>query len=561
MKWMVLVTFIAVNVVQLPSPLVRTKDGLVRGRVVGAGRFHLFLGIPYGTVDKRNRFQAPLPPPKWEGILDAINENTWCTQRVGKSSITVGQPDCLKLNINAPANAKPGDRLPVMVFIHGGCFFEGMGTPFVYGGDFFTEHGVIYVGINYRLSVEGFLCLGIKEAPGNAGLKDQVAALRWIKENIREFGGDPDNVTLFGESAGAVSISFLLLSMSARGLFSKVILQSGSALSPWGLQHDPIKTASNIAREFGQNSTDPEEIYETLSKRSPDELINAIKYSERKNWITAETLFVPCIEETLPGVEPIITEFPTTLIKTGNYTKVPMIIGFNDNEGIFFVGKDYGTSLKKVDTAETLQPDLVFPSAEAKNSTVERIEKHYFSSGKDELIMDMVDLYSDVHFKYPSVLVSELYSKTSDQPVFYYLFKYSGLINVGKTLVYFIGAEGASHADELLYMFRPHALPMVAAQTFEGLMMERLTTLWTNFAKYSNPTPRTSRLLPIKWRPSRESIPRALVIDYEFSTAPMWHEQTMRLWNDIYSQFRRKEYGFQQYRRNSTKNCCGRRHS
>ncbi|KAL0820059.1 hypothetical protein ABMA28_006007 [Loxostege sticticalis] len=446
-----------------------------------------------------------------------------------------------------------------MVFIHGGCFFEGTGTPFLYGGDFFAEHGVVFVGINYRLSVEGFLCLGIKEAPGNAGLKDQVAALRWIRDNINAFGGDPDNVTLFGESAGAVSISFLLLSPSVRGLFSKVILQSGSSLSPWGLQHDPIKTASTIALEFGHNSTDPHEIYEALSKRNADDLINAIKYSERKNWITAETLFVPCVEKEIAGVEPIITDFPTEIIKTGNYTKVPMIIGFNDNEGLFFVAKDYGRSLKEVDTAETLQPDLVFPNTAAKNLTVEKIEKHYFSSGKEELIMDMVDLYSDVHFKYPSVLVSELYSRTSDQPIFYYLFKYSGLINVAKTLSQFIGADGAAHADELFYMFRPYALPMVAAKTFEALMMERLTTLWTNFAKYSDPTPRTSRLLPIKWRPSRERIPRALVIDREFTTAPMWHEHTLRLWNDIYSQFRRRKYEFGRYkRRNSTRECCDR---
>lgn len=276
------------------------------------------------------------------------------------------------------------------------------------------------------MNVEGFLCLGIKEAPGNAGLKDQIAALKWIKENIRSFGGDPDNVTLFGESAGAVSTSFLILSPSARGLFHKVILQSGSSLSPWGIQHDPIKTASSLVKNLGYDTKDPYEIYNIITNKSFDELIKAIKYSRNKNWITAEMLFVPCVENDIAGVEPIITQFPVEIIESGNYTKVPMIIGFNDNEGIFFVSKDYGTSLNNVDAAETLQPDLVFPSEEAKNLTVERIQRHYFSSAKDELIMDMVDLYSDIHFKFPSVVESEMYARTTDQPIFYYLFKYSG---------------------------------------------------------------------------------------------------------------------------------------
>lgn len=278
----------------------------------------------------------------------------------------------------------------------------------------------------FRLSVEGFLCLGIKEAPGNAGLKDQIAALKWIKENIKAFGGDPDNVTLFGESAGAVSISFLILSPAAKGLFHKVILQSGSSLAPWGMQHDPIRTASTLVKNLGYDTKDPQEMYDIISKKSPDEVIKGIKYSRSKNWITAETLFVPCVENNLAGVEPIVTEFPVRIIESGNYTKVPMIIGFNDKEGMLFVSKDYGTSLKEVNTAETLQPDLVFPSEEAKNQTVEEIQKHYFSSGKDELIMDMVDLYSDIHFKFPSVVESEMYTKTTDQPIFYYLFKYSG---------------------------------------------------------------------------------------------------------------------------------------
>lgn len=427
------------------------------------------------------RFQAPMPPPKWDNIYEAMDENIRCPQRM-LGSMILGDPDCLKLNVYTPVRDKHSRLLPVMVYIHGGCFFEGTGSPFLYGGDFFVEHGVVFVGINYRLNVEGFLCLGINEAPGNAGLKDQVAALRWVKENIKAFGGDPDNVTLFGESAGAVSTSFLILSQAAKGLFNKAILQSGSTLAPWALQHDPIKTAATIAKEFGHDTKDPHEIYNVLANKTVHELISAIKYSERKNYITAETLFVPCVEKELAGVEPIITDYPAAVIKSGNYTKVPMIIGFNDNEGIYFVAKDYGTSVNEIDMDSILQPDLQFPDEEMRNETLERVREHYFSSDREEKLMEMVNLYSDLHFKIPSVFEAKLFAESTDKPIYYYLFKYSGYINMPKIISGFGFIQGASHADELFYLFKPHAFPL--PHGLENKMIKKMVSLWTNFAKF-----------------------------------------------------------------------------
>lgn len=246
MKWLALVWLIAASVVRQPAPVLRTREGLVRGVLSRNGRFFEYFGIPYATVNETNRFQAPFPPPTWNGVFDAVNENTWCPQS-SIGPIVLGDQNCLKLNIYTPIQYTK--LLPVMVYIHGGCFFGGTGSPYLYGGDFFAEHDVVFVSINYRLSVEGFLCLGIKEAPGNAGLKDQVAALKWIQTNIEAFGGNPNDVTLFGESAGAVSTSFMILSPAAKGLFHKAILQSGSSLAPWALQHDPLKAASNLVKK------------------------------------------------------------------------------------------------------------------------------------------------------------------------------------------------------------------------------------------------------------------------------------------------------------------------
>lgn len=429
-------------------------------------------------------FQAPLPAPTWDGILNALNENTWCPQS-SVGPIVLGEPNCLKLNIYSPAQYTK--LLPVMVYIHGGCFFSGTGAPYLYGGDFFPEHDVILVGISYRLSVEGFLCLGIKEAPGNAGLKDVVAALKWIQENIKSFGGDPNKVTLFGESAGAVATSFMIISPAAKGLFHKAILQSGSSLAPWALQHDPIKAAMSLVNKLGYSANNPKDIYNIISKKTTKELINTITHYEEKFCVAETDIFVPCVERHLEGIEPIITDYPANIILSDNYTKVPMIIGYTNHEGIYFVSADYGTSLgnntRAIDPARVLQRDLQFPSENDKNCTVDKIRRHYFTPSKEEMIMDMVNLYSDLHFKFPLVLESELYSRTSDQPIYYYHFKYSGLINMPKVISGFGLSTGASHADELFYLFKPHSFPL-PHRFLESEMIKRMLTMWTNFAKY-----------------------------------------------------------------------------
>lgn len=401
-------------------------------------------------------------------------------------SIVLGHEDCLKLNVYTPGRTIK-KSLPVMVFIHGGCFLEGTGSSFIYGPDFIVQQDVIFVGINYRLNIEGFLCLGIKEAPGNAGLKDQIAALKWIRDNIAAFGGNPNNVTLFGESAGAVSISYLILSPAAKGLFHRAILQSGATIAPWAIQHDPIKTASYIAKKFGYLGNNPHKIYEVLSKQSIPDLISAIKYTKNRMFTTAQPLFSPCVEKHIPGIEPLITKYPMETIKSGNYTKVPIIIGYNNKEGIYFVSKTHGNSIKKVDAEvdphDLFQNDLQFPTKEVENATMTNVMNRYFSLDKDDAIMDLVELISDLHIKYPTAIESNLYTMTSDQPIYFYLFKYDGYINMPKIISGFMNKPGASHADELLYLFKPHTFPL-PTRYFELDMIKRMVTLWTNFAKY-----------------------------------------------------------------------------
>ncbi|CAH0401483.1 unnamed protein product [Chilo suppressalis] len=541
MKWVALTTLIATGLVQIPSPVVRVSSGLLRGRLDPGGTFYQYLGVPYATVDETNRFKAPLPPPTWNGVFEAINDNTWCPQMLLGSAIRVGfDPNCLKLNIYSPVTSNSESLLPVMIYIHGGSFIEGAGNRFLYAGDYFTLHGVIFVGINYRLNVEGFLCLGIKEAPGNTGLRDQIAALKWIKNNIKLFGGDPDNVTVFGESAGASSVSFLMLSPAARGLFHKVIMQSGSSVTPWSMQYDPLETASKLVYQLGYRTKDPYEMYDIISKKSHFELVKATtSCSETKYLIMPHILFGPCVENEIEGVEPILTGYPLDIINSGNYTKVPMIVGNNNKEGIFFVSLDYGKNVKEVDVVEHIKKAFTFPSERERNVTAEKIQKFYFSSGKEDLVMRLIDLYSDMYYKFPIRTETALYARTTDQPIYFYNFKYSGYMNIAKFSANFASVVGASHGDELFYMMRSYLLPF-PERWLENTTRRRMLTMWTNFAKFSDPTPAMSELLPVKWLPSREWNPAALVIDSTFTIAPLWDEPSMTFWNDTYNKYRRK---------------------
>lgn len=230
---------------------VATRTGVVRGRrvTIGDSVIHAFLGIPFaGPLVGAARFVAPTPVPSWEGERPAVAHGPTPPQSPYPpptsellSSVVVDGADALNLSVWTPS---PGAaRLPVMVWIHGGAFVRGTHRLPVYDGAAFARDGVVMVGINYRVGALGFLSLD--GAPDNRGLRDQIAALQWVRDNISAFGGDPDRVTVFGESAGAMSIAALLSSPMAHGLFHRAIMQSGNATSA-----SDLGDAQLVAGEF-----------------------------------------------------------------------------------------------------------------------------------------------------------------------------------------------------------------------------------------------------------------------------------------------------------------------
>ncbi|MFD9698369.1 carboxylesterase/lipase family protein [Lentzea sp. NPDC059081] len=205
--------------------VVRTDSGVVRGEVSGGTR--VFEGIPYAAPPER--WRDPRPPARWDGVRDATKPGPVCAQLPGEVPDGSTAEDCLYLNVTAP---KSGGRKPVVVWVHGGGYFMGAGAN--YDARRFAERGdVVVVTVNYRLGIFGFFGMPGLAGSGTFGLRDQQAALRWVRANAGAFGGDPRNVTLAGQSAGAMSVCAQLTSPAAAGLFDRAVLQSGSCETGW----------------------------------------------------------------------------------------------------------------------------------------------------------------------------------------------------------------------------------------------------------------------------------------------------------------------------------------
>nr|WGO51717.1 putative antennal esterase CXE18 [Ectropis grisescens] len=537
-KNVVLFTLFAMNLVDQPAPEVVIEQGILSGKVSADGSFFQYFGIPYATTNSSTRFKAPLPPPSWKGVFRAVDEIYSCPQKGFLGNIK-GEEDCLKINVYVPSMAER--PLPVMVYIHGGAFYLGSGGTLLYAGDFLVQHEVILVTFNYRLGVLGFTCLNIKEAPGNAGLKDQIAALRWVKKNIAAFGGDPDNITLFGQSAGGASTSLLLASPLTEGLFNKAIVQSGSAIANWATDRDPISTARLIAKTLGYSVTDPKDIYDIFSKTPYKELVAAYPKKPIGKYLDTELLYLPCIEKSFAGEEAVISELPFNLINK-KPKDIPLMFGATSREGLFLTAMDTEETIKERDKKYLFASDLKFPSEEEAERIDNMTREVYF--GKERMSMKTIanisDLMTDLYFGLPGVFESEIMVKKIKSPVYNYYFDYSGGRNFLKYLTGNKNESGACHADELLYLFRGDMWPFPIDKR-DRKMIYYMTKMWTDFAKYSNPTPDSSDV-PVKWTPTTQKKLNFLYIDEELKMGPIPNPERYQLWKDIYDKYRKTDY-------------------
>lgn len=333
--------------VSLSKP-VRIESGLVGGTLTADRLVAVFRGIPYAAPPVGQlRWKAPQPAPSWSGVRSASEFGPACPQveRVGPGGdrITHTSEDCLYLNVWAPTQ-RVGRHVPVMVWFHGGAFTHGTASSPAYDGESLARRGAVVVTFNYRLGPLGFLAHPLlsresgHEASGNYGLLDQIAALRWVKANARAFGGSPDRITAFGQAAGAVSISCLLVSPLAHGLFHAAILQSGSALSiprigvtrylkdPPAGEESMEDVGELVSRRLGCDHED--DVLAALRERSAEEILTASRPAP--NFFGEGLRFGPIIDRWL------IPDRPSTLFARRQAQKVPVLVGANADEGSFF---------------------------------------------------------------------------------------------------------------------------------------------------------------------------------------------------------------------------------
>lgn len=352
-------------------PVVATRKGLLRGitqKTVTGKYVDAFLGIPFAQPPVgRYRFRHPQPVNPWSGELDAskfssscyqINDTFFGANFLGTSIWNANTPlseDCLYLNIWTPfgvANTTIGYNMsqqrrpappdpiksktakrPVLVWIFGGSFYYGTSSLALYdGGPLASEEDIIVVSMNYRVSALGFLYFGRSDAPGNAGLFDQLLALQWINDNIDQFGGDPERVTIFGESAGAVSVAYHLLSPLSRNLFSQAILQSGAATCPWGLMdtNEIIANGLQLASLLNcpANQSDLEGVLECLLKADPMALVSQ-EVGQTRSILNFP--FVPVVDGSF------LLEPPAESLAKANFKQAKILLGSNYDEGNAFL--------------------------------------------------------------------------------------------------------------------------------------------------------------------------------------------------------------------------------
>jgi para-nitrobenzyl esterase len=325
------------------TPSTMEEPRLDSGPISGfkEGDIWTYLGIPYAQPPVGElRWKEPQPVTPWEETLPCDSYGPACPQPpVGfDEGLNVGETseDCLYLNVWSPAES-PDERLPVMVWIHGGAFKTGAGSLPVYDGHNLAERGVVVVTINYRLGPLGFFAhpLLSEESPhgvsGNYGLLDQIAALQWVRKNIAAFGGDPGNVTVFGESAGGISIVYLMTSPLAEGLFHRAVVESGPMLD-LGLPVNKVLTlreaeieGARLSRELGCSADG--DVLAELRAKTPEELIEAVS--------SQEGLFGPIsLAPIVDGY--VLPENPSQVFARGEQHPVPLLTGTNADEGTIF---------------------------------------------------------------------------------------------------------------------------------------------------------------------------------------------------------------------------------
>ena len=443
------------------------------------------------------RFRPPVLFSVGEILYDVSGvSEVMCPQVIDGAGL-VGQEECLLLNIYVPEAALTGEKdpLPVMVWLHGGALLFGSNRFADQGPQHLLDQGVVVVTVNYRLGPLGFLSLGSDLVPGNAGLRDQSLALSWVRQNIINFGGNPDSVTLFGESSGSIGVALQVLSPQTQGLFQRVIMQSGDALDQgWG----PITPAH--ALEYGALFT------RSLGCQEEEDVLPCLQAKDVTDILALTTLgdlysaWLPVPDSDFSS-DPFLPGDPEELMRTGQFnTDIEVVVGTNKDEGIypFFdlladptLWEDYRNNF------DVYGVQYMFNIANKSDITEEDVEKAHalveFYVGSMENINEehkhgMFDLFTDAVFLYGTYKTIN-YFLEHGVTVFQYILTYRGQFSFSQD--FGVDPLGVCHADDLIYIWNPVDIGDADGNLTgeDALVRTTITTAWGSFARYGDPTP------------------------------------------------------------------------
>jgi len=479
--------------------IVDTNKGKIRGVTLKSATnkdVDVWYGIPYAQPPVGDlRFRHPRPIDAWKEVKETTKKPNTCVQVIDTmfpgfsgsemwNANTLMTEDCLYLNVAVP---RPHPRnSAVMVWIYGGGFYSGTSTLDVYDPRVLaSEENVIVVAIQYRVASLGFMFFDTEDVPGNAAMFDQLMALQWIKDNIGQFGGNPDNITIFGESAGGASVSLHLLSPLSRNLFNQAVMQSASALVPWGIitKEESILRGLRLAEvlKCPHDRKNLRATIECLRSKNATDLVN----SEWQGiaFGCAEFPFVPVIDGAF------LDETPQKSLDTKNFKKTNVMMGANKDEGVFFI-MYYLTDLFK-------NEETVFVNREDFIKSVGDLNLYVKNVGREAIIYEYTDwlqptdplknrdaldrMVGDYAFTCPVVDFAHRYAETGNNVYFYY-FNERASNNPWPTWT------GVLHGDEIAFIFGD---PLNKSRNYDGpevALSKRMMSYWANFAKTGNPS-------------------------------------------------------------------------
>nr|XP_022910150.1 esterase FE4-like [Onthophagus taurus] len=530
----------------MDTVLVKVKHGELRGKLqknYKNGSFYSFFGIPYATPPVGNlRFKPPQPLKPWKGILDVTEEKEGCIAPNMYTRKLEGSEDCLHLNVYTPEVNTGNIKLkPVIVFIHGGAFLIGNTKTEIYGPEFLLTEDVVLVLISYRLGAFGWSCLqdGSLGIPGNQGLRDVIMGLNWVQQNIESFSGNPRNVTLFGESTGAFLAHILMFVPACEGLFHKIILHSTSALLHWSFgQSDSMK---QLAKKLGFSSENDKDILEFLQKQPMEKIIEGQMMFRGSIVSNNERLFYPILENDDNIEEKIIFGDCNERVRKGEYIKVPMIIGYTADEGIFF-DSTIRKILKRTENPISIRnfEDMIPFKSDFKRGSpeslkiAEKAKIFYFNQRNPTYPKDRKQFYRMYTDNVSSLIqnTARRHLETLQNPIYFFKFAFDGQLNLYKKLQG-VDFPGASHSDELCYLFKMSKNPPVEQNSYEDITIQRMVKLWTNFARNGNPN--NLELIKVEWKPIEQDKMHFLNIGDELTVGIDPDKEGVEFWREMFN--------------------------